>query len=59
VVLAARCAAVEPGHLCAGAGLVDENELVGIDEGLRRAPNATPGGDIGAVLLSAARSVFF
>ena len=37
------------GRVWCGAGLVDENELVGIDEGLRRPPDAAPGGDVRTV----------
>jgi hypothetical protein len=37
---AAQGAAVEPGHLGAGAGLIDEDELVGIDKGPCRLPDA-------------------
>jgi len=55
---AARGAAVELGHLGAGAGLVDENELIGIDEGLRRAPDPTPRRDIRTVLLGGAGRLF-
>jgi hypothetical protein len=55
---AARGAAVEPGHLGAGAGLVDEDELVSVDEGLRRPPNAAPGGDVRTVLLGGAERLF-
>ena len=55
---AARGAAVEPGHLGAGAGLVDEDELVGIDKGLRRPPDAAPGGDVRTVLLGGAERLF-
>jgi hypothetical protein len=52
---AARGATVEPGHLGAGADLVDKNQLVGIDEGLRRPPDAAPGSDVRAVLLGSAQ----
>jgi hypothetical protein len=55
---AARRASVEPGHLGIGAGLVDENELVGIDERLRGVPDAAPGGDIRTVLLGGAQCLF-
>jgi hypothetical protein len=55
---AARGAAVEPGHLGAGAGLIDKDELVGIDKGLRRPPDAAPGGDIRTVLLGGAERLF-
>jgi len=55
---AAQRAAVQPGHLGAGAGLVDEDELVGIDEGLRRAPDPAPRGDIRAVLLGGVECLF-
>jgi len=55
---AARRTTVEPGHLGAGAGLVDKDEFVGIDEGLRRAPDAAPGGDIRSVLLGGAERFF-
>jgi hypothetical protein len=55
---AARRATVEPGHLGAGAGLVDEDELVGIDKGLRRPPDPAPGGDIRAVLFGGAECLF-
>jgi len=56
--LAAWRATVEPGHLGAGAGLVDKDELVGIDEGLRRLPDAAPGGNIRPVLLGGAERLF-
>ncbi len=56
--LAAWRATVEPGHLGAGADLVDKDELVGIDEGLRRPPDAAPGGDVRAVLLGGAQCLF-
>src|SRR5438067_3539142 len=56
--LAARGAAVEPGHLGAGAGFVDEDELVGIDKRLRRAPDAAPSRDIGTVLLGGVECLF-
>ena len=55
---AARGTTIEPGHLGAGAGLVDEDELVGIDKGLRRPPDAAPGGDIRTVLLGGAERLF-
>jgi len=55
---AARRTTVEPGHLGAGAGLVDKDEFVGIDEGLRRAPDAAPGGDIRSVLLGGPERLF-
>jgi len=55
---AARRATVEPGHLGIGASLVDENELVDIDEGLGRAPDPAPGGDIRTVLLGRAQCLF-
>jgi hypothetical protein len=57
--LAPRGATVEPGHLGAGAGLVDEHELVGIDERLRRPPDAAPRGNIPTILLGGAERVFF
>src|SRR5437588_468931 len=53
-----RVEAVEPGHLGAGAGLVDENELIGIDEGLRRAPDPTPRRDVRTVLFGGAERLF-
>jgi len=56
--LAAWRATVEPGHLGAGAGLIDKDQLVGIDEGLRRAPDAAPGGNIRPVLLGGAQRLF-
>jgi hypothetical protein len=49
---------VEPGHLGAGAGLVDENELVGIDEGLRRPPDPPPRRDVWAVLFGRPECLF-
>ncbi len=54
----ARGAAVEPGHLGAGAGLIDKDELVGIDKGLRRPPDAASGGDVRTVLLGGAQCLF-
>jgi hypothetical protein len=55
---AARGAAVEPGHLGAGAGLVDEDELVGIDKRPRRLPDAPPRRDIRTVLLARPERLF-
>jgi hypothetical protein len=55
---ATRGATVQPGHLGAGTGLVDENQLVGIDEGLRRPPDAAPCGDVRPVLLGGAEGLF-
>jgi len=55
---ATRGATVEPGHLGAGAGLVDEHELIGIDEGLRRPPDTAPSGDIWPILLGGAKCLF-
>lgn len=55
---AARRAAEEPGHLGAGPGLVDEDELVGINKRLRRAPDAAPGRDVGTVLLGGVERFF-
>jgi hypothetical protein len=55
---AAWRATVEPGHLGAGASLIDKDELVGIDEGLRRPPDAAPGGDIRTVLLGGPQCLF-
>jgi hypothetical protein len=55
---AARRATVEPGHLGAGAGLVDEDELVGIDEGLRRPPDPASGGDVRTIPLGGAERLF-
>jgi hypothetical protein len=55
---AAGSTAVKPGHLGVGAGLVNEDELVGIDKGLRGAPDAAPGRDIRTVLLGRAKRLF-
>jgi hypothetical protein len=44
--------------LGAGPGLVDENELIGIDKGLRRAPDPTPHRDVRTVLLGGAERFF-
>jgi len=55
---AARRATIEPGHLGAGAGLVDKDELVGIDIAPRRLPDAPPRRDIRAVLLARAECLF-
>jgi len=55
---AARGAAIEPGHLGAGAGLVDKDELVGIDIGPRRLPDPAPRRDIRAVLFARAERLF-
>ncbi len=56
--LAARRTTIESGHLGGGAGLIDKDELVGIDEGLRRPPDPAPRGDIGTVLLGRAQCLF-
>ena len=55
---AARGSAVKPGHFGAGAGLVDEDELVGIDKGTRRLPDAAARRDIRAILLAGAECLF-
>ena len=55
---AARRATVKPGHLGAGAGLIDEDELGGIDEGPCRLPDAPPRRDIRAVLFARAERLF-
>ena len=57
--LAARRATIKPGHLGAGAGLVDEDELVRINEGLCRPPDPTPGGDVRPLLLAGAQRFFY
>jgi hypothetical protein len=49
---------VEPGHLGAGAGFVNEDEFVGIDKGLRRPPDPASGGDIRTVLFGGAERLF-
>ena len=46
---AARRAAVKPGHLGAGAGLVDKDEPGGIDKRPCRLPDAAPGGVSGTL----------
>jgi len=56
--VAARGTTVEPGHLGAGAGLVDKDELVSIDKGPRRLPDAPPCRDIRAVLLARPERLF-
>ena len=56
--LAFLSAAAQAGHVGRRAGLVDEDEFVGIDEGLRRAPDTSPGGDVRAVLLGGAKGLF-
>jgi len=55
---AAPGAAVEPGHLGAGTGLVDEDELVEIDKGPRGLPNTASRRDVRAVLLARAERLF-
>src|SRR5260370_41727267 len=55
---AARRVAVAPSHLGAGTGLVDENELIAIDEGLRRAPDPALRRDVRTVLLGVAGRLF-
>ena len=55
---AARRAAIEAGHLGAGAGLVDEDQLVGIDEGLCRPPDAATRRDIRTILLGGTERLF-
>jgi hypothetical protein len=55
---AARGATVEPGHLGAGAGLVDEDKLVGIDKWPRRLPDPAPRRDIRAILLARPECLF-
>ena len=49
--LAERAAAVTPGHVGRGAGLVEEDEPRRVHEALPDAPPPARAGDIGAVLL--------
>ena len=55
---AARRTTVEPGHLGAGAGLVDKDKFVGIDKGTRRCQMRRRAATSGRSC-SLARSVFF
>ena len=47
----ARRSAMQTRHLGAGAGLVDEDQALGIEVQLTVEPRTTPCKDIGAVLL--------
>ena len=56
--LAAPGAAPPAGHLGRGAGLVDEDELLGIETGLGVEPELAAGNDIRPLLLGGVRGFF-
>ncbi len=53
-----RRPSAQPGHLGRGAGLVDEDELLGIEIGLAVEPRSAAGGDIRPLLLGGVRGFF-
>jgi hypothetical protein len=57
--LGRRAAAIAPGHVGGGRGLVDEREALGSHEALPGAPAAALRGDIRPVLLSRFQRSFF
>ena len=57
--LTLRGSAAEPGHLGAGAGLVDEHEPRGVKIGLAVEPSLTLLQDVGTILLRGVRGLFF
>ena len=56
--LAALGSAAQAGHLGRGAGLIDEDELVGIKIGLGVEPSLATGDDIRPLLLGGVRGFF-
>ena len=57
--LAARCSTVQPGHLGASPGLIDEHEGVGIKVELALEPGLATGHDVGTILLRCMPGLFF
>jgi hypothetical protein len=49
---------MEARHLGRSAGLVDEDELFGVELGLQGAPGVTRLGDVGSILLGRVRGFF-
>ena len=56
--LTARRPAIAPGHLGRGPGLVDEDELLGVETGLGVDPELAAGNDIRPLLLGGVRGFF-
>ncbi len=56
---AAPAAATEPGHVCLGAGLVNEDKTLGLEPGLPLAPVLTLSGNVGAILLRRPLGFFY
>ena len=56
--LSARAAAAQPGHICRGASLVDEDELLRIKPRLLALPIRAGGADVGAILLGCVQAFF-
>lgn len=56
--LAYRRPAIEPRHLRVDAGLVEEDEALRVDEGLRRFPQLAPRCDVRPVLRGGAQGFF-
>jgi len=56
--LPAAAAASEPGHVGAGAGLVDEHQMLGIKLRLAVFPGGASRGHVGAVLLAGVQAFF-
>ena len=56
--VAARCTTVGAGHVRLGPGLVNEDQPLRIEIGLRVEPGLTPRPDIGAILLARMASLF-
>ena len=48
----------QPGHLGAGAGLVDEHEMLRVEVGLALEPGLTRGVDVGSPLLGRVSAFF-
>ena len=56
--LAARRTTAQPGHLGRGAGLVDENQALGLQVGLKLEPGIPPLEDVRPLLLACVRCFF-
>ena len=57
--LAAGTAATQPCHVCCGPGFVEEDQLLGVQPGLKLVPDPTSFGDISTLLLGRSERLFF
>lgn len=56
--IAAQCPAITPGHLGRGPRLVDEDQPLRLQIGLRLEPGAAPTQDVSALLFAGVRGFF-